>query len=245
MEAIRFFSRCGYYLKKFDRFNYKDLVNEFYSEYEDLFNDIFASSFGEENKSEDVISELVTSAKTVVEELPKKDKKTKQLDINLIMVVFVMPLIIEKRSEEGKEFTDRLCQAWNKEFDTSIQSGTIDSIQGGFKTKLCYVTTAVCESMGKGSDCDEIRLLKDYRDNILYKEAEGPAMIDSYYDCAPTIVNRIKKLDNSKEVFEDIYKQYINPCIRFIEDKDYSSCKERYTDMVERLRDTYVYKKSN
>lgn len=102
--------------------------------------------------------------------------------------------------------------------------------------ETCYVTTAICESLGKEADCYELRLLKDYRDQYMESDPERKEMVDEYYDIAPTIVKRMDRCDNRKELYQDLYDRYLMPCIHEIEDKKYEECCDRYQDMVMELK---------
>ena len=68
---------------------------------------------------------------------------------------------------------------------------------------------------------------------------DGAGIVRTYYDIAPTIVNRINKSDNRKQVYQDIFNRYIKPCIMMIENGKQSDCKRLYSEMVYSLRDEY------
>lgn len=72
------------------------------------------------------------------------------------------------------------------------------------------MTTAICESLGKEADCYELRLLKDYRDQYMESDPERKEMVDEYYDIAPTIVKRMDRCDNRKELYQDLYDRYLS-----------------------------------
>ena len=70
---------------------------------------------------------------------------------------------------------------------------------------------------------------------------EGKAVVEEYYDIAPTIVSRINNKDNSKKIYEEIYDKYISDCIHLLEEDKKEECQEVYTGMVEELRKEYLY----
>ena len=72
------------------------------------------------------------------------------------------------------------------------------------KSGNCYISTAICTSLGKDDDCYELNLLRKFRDDVLLKSSIGSKLVESYYDCAPTLVNQINSLDNYIEIYYDV-----------------------------------------
>ena len=103
--------------------------------------------------------------------------------------------------------------------------------KGGF----CFITTAVCEYMGKGDDCIELQTLRKFRDEWLAFQSGGQALIERYYEIAPGIVEKIKASPFYEYYCESLWKEYLSPCFEMISLGDYEACKNHYTDMVERF----------
>ena len=165
---------------------------------------------------------------------------------NMTMVSYFLPLIRDIKSLRSDELAQAMADRWNQTFEgTKIGCPTIDQIQGGFRRGLCYVTTAVCRSLGKPDDCRELRLLRNYRDGYLMKTEEGRSSVQEYYNVAPTIVKRIDRSENSAVVYEWIWKRYLIPCVRLIEENRLSECECLYADMVRDLAGRYLYRTGN
>ena len=47
--------------------------------------------------------------------------------------------------------------------------------------------------------------------------------------------------EDSEEIYQDIWKKYLSPCISMIEAGKKEDCKELYIEMVEKLREEYFY----
>lgn len=79
----------------------------------------------------------------------------------------------------------------------------------------CFITTATCEFQGKPDDCDELTILRKYRDGWL--QDNYPELIKKYYAEAPAIVQKLKERDDAPVVFNAFYKDYIVPAVEAIE----------------------------
>lgn len=104
-----------------------------------------------------------------------------------------------------------------------------------FTDSKCYVTSAVCFHNQKPDDCYELTMFRDFRDNWLMKEPDGKALIDEYYENAPRIVNKIDASKDVDSIYQMIKNTFLAPCLRYIEDKNYSKCKEKYVEMMHEL----------
>jgi hypothetical protein len=167
-------------------------------------------------------------------------KEQRIMDYNMVLVVYLIPAILEHKGEVSHPLADTILEEWKNEFPkTNLQKATFESIVGGFRRKLCYITTAVCENSGRPDDCYELNLLRNYRDEYLMQE-EDSELVQEYYNIAPTIVKRINKQKDSSAIYDGIWKDYIQPCIRLIEQNQQDECKELYTKMVKELQKDYV-----
>ena len=175
-------------------------------------------------------------------DLSRSKRETKIFDYNLILVAFFFPMLLEYQQKSTEELATKIRDCWNETFKKQqIQMTTFREIKDGFKTKYCYITTAVCTSLGKGDDCEELNILRDYRDGYLMSLENGEQMIDSYYDKAPTIVKAIDQRADRESIYKEIYQSYIMPCLAMIGRGDETGCLEHYKKMVGDLAKTYLY----
>ena len=111
----------------------------------------------------------------------------------------------------------------------------------GFKRgKLCFITTAVCESFGKPDDCYELTSFRRFRDEQMLATPEGRALVEEYYDVAPAIVTCIDLSEERKSVYEDIWSEWLAPCLKDIESGRMADCGKRYAQMVRSLKYRYL-----
>lgn len=99
----------------------------------------------------------------------------------------------------------------------------------------CYITTAICEVLGKADDCRELNLLRDFRDNYLIMRPDGKALIENYYQRSPGLLRAIKSHPSGKEILENLYNDYLSRCIALIEEGDNEVAVEVYKNMVYHL----------
>ena len=104
----------------------------------------------------------------------------------------------------------------------------------------CFITTAVCGNFGKSDDCYELTAFRKFRDTWLVHQPDGKCLIDEYYKIAPQIVDNISHLKNSSTIYETIWKEYLAPCLSFIETDQNQSCKLLYIEMVTSLKEKYL-----
>lgn len=185
---------------------------------------------------------FIREQEAALEQVKKKNEKfTVQMDKNMFMAVYVLPSIKEIRGSRANELAEVICKEWGSSFkDSNIIASDYDSIVQGFKRKLCYVTTAVCQNLNKGENCEELQLIKEFRDGYLASTQEGAALIEEYYDIAPTLVKRIAKDADAQTKYIWLWNTYLAPCVAFIKAGRQEECKETYCGMMEELRKEYM-----
>lgn len=186
---------------------------------------------------------VVNSAEAVMAEISQKRKKeARLLDLNLNLVTYVIPAILEFGGESAKPLTEEILRQWKETYPkTNLTAASYETIESGFHRKWCYITTAVCETLGKPDDCYELTVLRGYRDGYLMSCPDGEELIRRYYDVAPTIVKRINRLPDRREIYREVWDSYLSPCIALIENGENEACKELYIKMVEELQEAYFY----
>ncbi len=253
MYAKRMIAFQNVGLEYFKKDNYEEKFKEFCELSEPFFKEfdqlVSIASELESTKDETIsqicfqISSLfVQNAKDLVSlEKNKYNKENCQINSNMFMVTYVLPSMLDQKSKDTQKLAQAIEENWATNFKNSnIKAATFESIKGGFKTKLCYITTAVCNTLQKDQDCYEINLLKEYRDQYLFFADQGEAVIHDYYDIAPTIIKRINKSADSERVYHTIWTTYLEPCIQCIEQNKKEECRDIYTQMVQNLYKEYM-----
>lgn len=245
-KLVDFFIEMQDYRQYFKRKIYKDAFMRCYEEHKELLASVITICEQAEDKDEAVM-ELARAipeyAHGQVDNAPKKSKKEAlMMDYNMTMVTFVVPVLTYNGSEYLDRIADRMIELWNKgPITMKLGRAGFEELNGSFKSHPCYITTAVCESQNKADNCYELMLLREYRDGYLLKSPEGESVVRRYYDVAPTIVNHINKKVNSKEIYQEIFDDYLSSCISLIEENKMAECQEVYTNMVMDLQKKYLY----
>lgn len=202
---------------------------------------LYAASEDKENFLKRMVCQLIETEKMILEKQEKSEKEQRMINDNLLLSVYMLPAMLNYKSQALTKLTTAIVERWKEAFPKcKLSANTYEKIASGFRKKLCYITTAVCESLGKDDDCYELTILRDYRDNYLRSTKEGEALVDAYYDIAPSIVKRINKTENSREIYFGIYEKYLKPCIQLLESKKQEECKVLYTEMVYGLEKTFL-----
>lgn len=134
---------------------------------------------------------------------------------------------------EGKFYKD------DYESKSSPHCGHVAKKENSSADGLCFITTAGVEAAGLPDNCTESESMRYLRDEYLAKSDGGKRMIQEYYEIAPSIVEKIKRGDNSKEVFGDIFND-IRGIVSLIEIGDLKSATEHYNEMVFRLKRRFL-----
>lgn len=174
------------------------------------------------------------------------DKKGKpsqetQFSLNMFTTSYVLPAMLSMDSSLLKDLAEEICTCWRKTFKRSnISCTTFQQINEGFKSKPCYITTAICQSQGKADDCYELQLLRSYRDGYLSNVPKGKELIKEYYSMAPSIVKAIDMEPDCHDIYDRIYEEHLLPCIRLIEEDRLHEAMLKYKAMADELHKKYV-----
>lgn len=103
----------------------------------------------------------------------------------------------------------------------------------------CFITTACVESKGLPDDCEELKVLREYRDNYLLKHKYGIELIRFYYTYAPSIVDGINRQPDARKIYRNLYT-VIRKCVSCIHRRDLEEAFLIYVKMVLKLRDRYA-----
>jgi hypothetical protein len=96
----------------------------------------------------------------------------------------------------------------------------------------CFVTTAVCDILGKDDKCFELEILRKFRDEELLTDKGLEKLVFEYYRISPRFVNKILTLEKNKEFAEFLLNEYINNIIENIQNAKKDKAIELYKKML-------------
>ena len=100
----------------------------------------------------------------------------------------------------------------------------------------CFITTAVCDYLGKPDDCQELMDFRRFRDNWLRHQPGGEDLVREYYETAPELVRRMHASDAYADICTEIWKDYLLPCQQMIHENRLEDCRDHYVAMVRHLQ---------
>ncbi len=176
-------------------------------------------------------------------DLTNKKKRNLQIEnYKIILALYTIPMLGLQKTESAEAFSDVLVNYWIEQYpNMAFQKGTYEDINGGFrKSRFCYITTAVCETLNKPDDCYELTMFRQFRDNYMLQQPMGEALVQEYYEFAPSIVNHINQRSDRRQVYEEIWKKDLAVCLQNIEMGNPEACMKQYMNMVRKLQDKYI-----
>ncbi len=111
-----------------------------------------------------------------------------------------------------KEVIERFEKALSLEPNNQeAQVGLVEARQMSTATHDCFITTATVNYMGEADNGQTLTALRNFRDTVMNKTANGRKQLDWYYENAPEIVKSLDSLENKEEVYTKLYNSYIFP----------------------------------
>lgn len=200
-------------------------------------------SVGEPETMLDNMAQAFTqSAKEQYDAVPRRNREVFFINQSLCVAAFLFPSIIQYKGESSQKLVELLQKRWKEAFPKSnIKAASYEEIEKGFHRKWCYITTAACQIRGMDDDCEELNILRRYRDNYMMTKQDGEKLIQEYYDIAPSIVKHINVRPDAKKIYDEIWDDYIAPCIADIREGKMEECLDLYILMVHRMKDRYFH----
>lgn len=170
-----------------------------------------------------------------------KKNDARFFDYRYTIVAFLIPAVLEQGDEASEALADRFLEKWNAQYPKNpLGKARYDEISKGFRRRLCFITTAVCESLGKEDDCYELNAFRNFRDTWLTNAPGGERKIQEYYLYAPILVQKIDQRPDRTAIYEGIWQRWLRPCLKELEAGEPEVCAHTYEDMVLRLEQVFL-----
>lgn len=164
-------------------------------------------------------------------------------DEKVILAIFFVPMVRKLQLPVSEEFVSQLQKMGRTVSQIPVLSGRLRVHFRRLPQKflgLCFITTAVCQELGKPDDCAELTAFRAFRDGYLAAQPDGEALIREYYNIAPGIVTCINTCSDRHASYERIREQYLTPCYEDLLAGRNADCKTRYVQMVRDLEREYL-----
>lgn len=233
------------YMKQFTRKDYKDSFAGFTESGMNILKPVssfYAMKIESQEKTVEEVTKVIMEA--IENMLSKKSKFSHGeafMQFRFFITCFMVPMIRHLELPLSEPLAESLVVTWNKKYPKDqLQIASYEQIEKGFHRKgLCFITTAVCETMNKQDDCYELTAFRNFRDTYMLQSEEGKKLVEEYYQIAPAIVTFLNMESDHKEKYMDLWKEYLNDCLKDIEENRLKSCEKRYVRMVRRLKSQY------
>lgn len=137
----------------------------------------------------------------------------------------------QREYEERKRERERKKQEWEQR-----KANRSNKKKGGGG---CYITTAICQTLGKPDDCEELRVIRSFRDNWLIFQESGIEIIEQYYETAPKIVLSIDSREDAAIIYREIWADHLSLFFSQIQHGEKKTALKTYLDMVKELEAKY------
>lgn len=161
-------------------------------------------------------------------------------DLRITITALTIPAILDLNTPAADHLVDLFLKNWNASHKQPLGKATYSTILNGFHKKLCFVTTAVCTQLGKGDTCEELQMLRAFRDGYLSMLPHGMQKINEYYLFAPMIVSAVERSGKAQEEWKRIYKSYLVPCIFALKQHKPQECERLYENMMLELEKMWL-----
>jgi hypothetical protein len=135
------------------------------------------------------------------------------------------------------------CEAYFQQNPPTNIKGYTDSFQCTYrgsdpKYSACFLTTACVQHAGLPDDCEELTVMRAFRDGYLSRFEEGRLLIEQYYRIAPRIVERIRRAPDRRRTLGWILRE-VRASARAVGRGESEAAIVRYAAMVLRLQQRY------
>ena len=185
---------------------------------------------------------FVDKAKELYDNAPRRSREVFFINQSLSVAGYVFPAILQYKGECSQALIEQIQTKWKEAFPKSnIKASDYEDIEKGFHRKWCYITTAACQIRGMKDDCEELNLLRNYRDTYMSSLNSGEELIQEYYDIAPSIVKHINRRPDADRIYDALWEKYICPCIGLIREGRMEECLNLYVKMVLETKKQYFH----
>ena len=232
-------------IQSFKKAAYPPAFQKFYLKQVPVFDaieNLYGTVVDKDTMLENMAEAVASHAQDLLDKEVRRNRETLRINISLVMAGFIFPSILKYGGASSQPLIEAIQKKWKEHFPKmNISAAPFEDIESGFHRKWCYITTAACQYRGMEDDCEELNLLRAYRDTYMMSAPQGAQMIHDYYDVAPSIIKHINRRSDCRVIYDDLWERFIDPCITDIREGQLQECLETYTEMVLEMKDKYFH----
>lgn len=101
----------------------------------------------------------------------------------------------------------------------------------------CYISTALVEHLGLSDDCEQLKVLRQFRDNYIIQSGVKQRLeeLDQYYFFASLLVDWIEQRSDSDRIWAKVEKS-VNLSLKAISEERYDDAYRIYRESVLNLK---------
>ena len=103
----------------------------------------------------------------------------------------------------------------------------------------CYLTTVMCEVLGKDDKCTELETLRNFRDSYMKKDEKYTDILVDYDLIGPILSDKILDDENCENIAHSMKSYYIDDAIEAIREEQFEDAIDIYMDMTLNLMEHY------
>lgn len=138
-----------------------------------------------------------------------------------------------EKKQARRDYQDHAASSYHS--TSSYRSTSSNYSSSSHSDGLCFITTAACQALNDTDDCEELMMLRKFRDTHLQSTSEGEAVVREYYRVGPLIVDCINKTDDPSLLYQNLWEKYIKPSCTAIQAEEWDEAKGIYIHMVKEL----------
>lgn len=103
----------------------------------------------------------------------------------------------------------------------------------------CYLTTIVCQILGYEDDCEVLKTLRGFRENVMKKDEKYHLLLCEYDVLGPMIAEGIRDSLKPAQFANFLYQSYILDVTEAVKEEKYEAAVMIYSYMVGQLKNLF------
>jgi len=107
------------------------------------------------------------------------------------------------------------------------------------KKENCYITTACAMALELPDNCEQLQILRNFRDGFVKKQSSGLEDVAQYYEEAPKVVNAMNLRQDAWKIYQRVYEN-IRHALSLIQRGDSQGAYNHYKKVCLELKSEFI-----